>query len=569
MADPVELPPDYYLTNFRALVEFVMARYEALLSDDERQFYKRFQQLDADGQKLYVRLLSRKGVSSSAGALFRQHKLAYAEIDNLPAAAEQLIEAGLLRRNPVLPLVEYLPVFTKAELLACSQQPLPKSLKREAVEQALLAQGDAEDWLRSALLDAETLLAVQAAEHFETFKLCFFGNLRQDLTDYVLRDLGLYRYEDYPLDRQHLPFQSRAQIVQHLCYYDCLEQLEVVLGGGVEEILALSEQLPAGIEGDATLNRRLDRLRLELARQLERLEALDAAEQLYRRCVRPPARERRARIAVKRGDIDTGLALCREILVEPYNEEERVFAENFGYRTAKRAQRLPGWEAPVQYRPPAETVVLPQSQQRVEVLAAAYLQAAGALPERQNSMASEQEDSCFYVENSLFNGVLGLYIWDILFAPVPGAFFNPFQTAPSDFRTADFYPLRQAAFAQRLAELDSETLARRVWQHYREKQGIANPLVFWEVLPEALLELALERIPAAHWRLLLQRLLSDVSHHRNGLPDLIVFPAAGGYELVEVKGPGDRLQKNQLRWMAFFAQHQIPHRVLHVEWETL
>ena len=563
MAQPVELAPDYYLSNFRALMDFVVARYGDLLSNGERWFYRTFQALVPDSQRLYVRLLSRKGVPSSRGALFRQGKLAYAEITDLPRAVDQLVDAGLLLRDPDLPLEEVLPLFTKADLLAGSSEPLPKALKRAALEQALLEQARREQHadtpkLQRALTAGETLLVVQAAEHFETFKLCFFGNLNQDLTDYVLRDLGLFRYERYPLDRENLPFQSRAQIDRHLRYYACLDQLGDALEAGADAILALAEQLPGELEGDATLQRRLDRLRLTLARQLERLETLEAAEQLYRQCARPPARERRARIAVKRGEIDTGLGLCREILAAPHNEAELVFAESFGYRTAKKEKCLDGWEQPDRHRPPTETVQLPQLPERVEFLAAAHLEQASP---------GDPGGQCFYVENSLFNGILGLFIWDILFAPVPGAFFNPFQMAPSDFRTPDFYPQRRAAFEQRLTELDSDSLAERVWHHYREKRGIANPLVAWEALPEALLQLALTRIPADHWRPLFRRLLSDISHHRNGLPDLILFPATGGYELVEVKGPGDRLQQNQQRWLAFFARHKIPHRVLHVEWQ--
>ncbi|WP_193164218.1 VRR-NUC domain-containing protein [Microbulbifer hainanensis] len=560
MAEPVELPPDYYLSNFRALVDFVLDCYEPLLTDEERQFYASFHTLDIDSQRLYVRLLSRKGVPSAAGAMFRASKLDYAEITGLPEAAEQLVDAGLLRRNPALPLAEILPLFNKAELQACSPTPLPKSLKRPALELALLEQSAASAELLDALLANESLLAVQAAEHFETFKLCFFGNLNQDLTDYVLRDLGLYRYESYPLDQQHLPFQSRTQIDQHLRYYDCLAQLDEALDAGTQAILALAEQLPmtAPNSEDTTLLRRLDRLRLTLARQLERLDELDAADQLYRRCTRPPARERRARIAIKRGDIDRGLALCRKILAAPHNEAEQVFAESFGYRTAKKEGCLDGWQQPARHQPPTETVTLPQAPERVELLAADYLQQASH---------GAEIARCYYVENCLFNGVLGLYIWDILFAPVPGAFFNPFQVAPSDFRTSDFYPARRAVFEQRLAELDSESLGKRVLRNFREKWGIANPLVAWEALTGDLLELALKHIPADHWRHLFRRLLSDIANHCSGLPDLILFTPDGGYELVEVKGPGDRLQQNQVRWLAFFARHQIPHRVLHVEWQ--
>ncbi|MBB5211882.1 VRR-NUC domain-containing protein [Microbulbifer hydrolyticus] len=552
MADPIELAPDYYLGNFHALVDFVVARYENLLSDSERHFYNEFRALNTDSQRLYVRLLSRKGVASSAGALFRLHKLAYDEIGDLPTAAEALVNADLLQRDPPLPLAELLPLFTKSELSDSSIEVLPKALKRAALEQALLQQ-DA-DAVRSQLTDSETVLAVQGAEHFQTFKLLFFGNLNQDLTDYVLRDLGLFRYEQYPLEREQLPFQTRAQLEQHLRYYDCVKEAEFALVGGIDEITALAAQLPEGIDGDSTLHRRLDRLRLTLARQLERLDALSEADHLYRQCSRPPARERRARIAIARGDTPQGLALCREILAAPHHEEEREFAERFGFRTAKKAGETEGWVAPQRHVPPTETVALPAARQRVETLAADHL------------VQRAPGNQCFYVENTLINGVLGLYVWDILFAPVPGAFFNPFQIAPSDFRSADFYPQRRAAFEQRLAALNEKSLKQRVWRHYHDKWGIANPLTAWDALPESLLTLALERIPVPHWQVLFRRLLGDIAHHRSGLPDLILFPEQGNYELVEVKGPGDRLQQNQQRWLAFFARHQIPHRVLHVEW---
>ncbi|MEK9713927.1 MAG: VRR-NUC domain-containing protein, partial [Thalassolituus sp.] len=77
--------------------------------------------------------------------------------------------------------------------------------------------------------------------------------------------------------------------------------------------------------------------------------------------------------------------------------------------------------------------------------------------------------------------------------------------------------------------------------------------------------LAISRIPLAHWRACFEFLLKDLRHHRAGLPDLIRFPQEGGYELIEVKGPGDTLQKNQKAWLAEFARAGIPARVLHVK----
>jgi hypothetical protein len=53
------------------------------------------------------------------------------------------------------------------------------------------------------------------------------------------------------------------------------------------------------------------------------------------------------------------------------------------------------------------------------------------------------------------------------------------------------------------------------------------------------------------------------------MPDLIQFwPGEQRYCMVEVKGPGDRLQDNQRRWLAFCAEHDMPVEVVRVQWEA-
>ncbi|MNJ61125.1 VRR-NUC domain protein [compost metagenome] len=51
------------------------------------------------------------------------------------------------------------------------------------------------------------------------------------------------------------------------------------------------------------------------------------------------------------------------------------------------------------------------------------------------------------------------------------------------------------------------------------------------------------------------------------MPDLIQFwPEQQRYRMIEVKGPGDRLQDNQLRWIDFCTEHGLPIEVCHVRW---
>src|SRR2546430_1838314 len=50
----------------------------------------------------------------------------------------------------------------------------------------------------------------------------------------------------------------------------------------------------------------------------------------------------------------------------------------------------------------------------------------------------------------------------------------------------------------------------------------------------------------SHLEACFMRILSDIRANRCGLPDLVQFwPGERRYRLIEVKGPGDRLQDNQ------------------------
>ena len=87
------------------------------------------------------------------------------------------------------------------------------------------------------------------------------------------------------------------------------------------------------------------------------------------------------------------------------------------------------------------------------------------------------------------------------------------------------------------------------------------------MLTPQLVDLALDCLPPAHLKLWFTRLLADIRENRSGLPDLVRFwPAERRYEFIEVKGPGDKLQDNQTRWLRFCVANGMPVRVLDVRW---
>ena len=154
------------------------------------------------------------------------------------------------------------------------------------------------------------------------------------------------------------------------------------------------------------------------------------------------------------------------------------------------------------------------------------------------------------------------------FNPVPGAFFHPFQSGPADLHHPQFRCRRRAEFDAGFQALADGKHRARILARYREKSGRLSPFVHWGRLSEALLAQALDCLPADHLALCFERLLADIAANRAGLPDLIQFwPAQRRYRMVEVKGPGDRLQDNQRRWLDFFIARDLPVAVCQVTWQ--
>jgi hypothetical protein len=174
---------------------------------------------------------------------------------------------------------------------------------------------------------------------------------------------------------------------------------------------------------------------------------------------------------------------------------------------------------------------------------------------------------CYYVENALANSLFGLLCWEAIFAAIPGAFFHPFHHAPADLHSADFQQRRSALFAACFAQLEDGRYRDTIRANREAKAGIQSPFVYWDVLDDELLDHALDCIPAIHLRKWFERILQDVKANRSGFPDLIQFwPAEQRYNMIEVKGPGDRLQDNQLRWIDYCAEHAMPVSVCYLQW---
>lgn len=551
---PVVLATGYYRDNFFKILDFVDHHYDDLRNDEERAFSRCFRALSHDAQCLYVRLLMRKG------PFFRCDKPAYREIGDLPGAVTALVQAGLALHHPTAPIEGVLALLNRAEVEtllvdhAEQAEVTPKALRKKRKDALLecvvthLPAATVTAWVQRqfnwiSLLGEAVLLR---------YRLLFFGNSRQDWQEFVLLDLGLVRYEPVSLFRGDRLFQSRDLLDTTVAWLDRRAFCELAMAEEDEAALAEAAATMPPTLDEAVLRRRRDRLHNRVASWFERRGRFEEALTWYGVSARPPARERRARLLVKLNRPRAAMALCRELLDGPATEEERLFARTFRVKVAaKLGHKLP--PAPRTKFPERELTLVRDSSRRIEsqVLSACW----------------EEGIQGFYAENGFWLSLFGLIFWDIVYAPVRGAFFNHYQRGPTDLFSSAFYENRRTLIEQRLAWLRAEVpwlpLAQQV---YRYKQGIHNYLVGWDPhLPEQL-DLVQARIPGADLALIFERFAGDPGCYRNGFPDLLLFPPAGGYRLTEVKGPGDQLQPNQRGWLKYFLANGLPLEVLRVTW---
>lgn len=546
-----DLAPDYYLHNFRFMLDWVTHSYDDLLNEQESRFIHAFNQLEHDAQCLLVRLSGRKG------PLFRQDKLAYPEIASIELSAQQLVKADLITIDRPIDLNTLANALTKPELLQMFGKQLTglKQARKELLIQTLaLEYSEAKTWQAWTDNQFGSALYLDNQSIISTLRLLFFGNAYQDLTEFVLQDLGLFRYENYTIDSQHRLFKSREELDQYQHLVKLRAELEV--DSSIPTLIKITDQLPPHCTTER-LQRRRAKLCNQIAYALERGDEHSAAMQLYEQSHLPPARERRIRLLEKQARYSEAWELVNTLLNNPLDEQELQVALRMAPRLAKKNG-------------------LTFKKQLSVDISAQRIQLNQLADDNGNTLRVEEivrqslnrpNEPCVYAENLLLNGLFGLWLWPEMFRGVEGAFANPFQAAPLDMYQENFVTHRPD-IKKLWALFESDEYLHAIRKIWHEKQGITNHFVHWSFLDNELLNIALYTIPAQHLKLFFERMLFDIKSNRSGLPDLIqFFPEEKTYRLIEVKGPGDRIQDNQQRWLEYFAKHQIPAEVYYVSWQ--
>jgi hypothetical protein len=537
----------YYLDNFQRVLDWIGGRYADLLTDEEQAFIAAFPALPQAARALFVRMVMRKG------NLFRASKMIYAEIGCPVEAAQHLLPTGWIERDPVLSLDELFELLAKPEIVAAFGPDLHQKSARKAEQLESLRAAYADNRAFSAWYAgcSDVALRILVKPLCDRLRLIFFGNLRQDWTEFVLADLGVYRFEQVEFSSASRGFRNRRDVEHYLQLHACKERFYE----GLAPIEDVMNELPVDAFDNDWLEGRREKFLFQVGQHFEKQQDWPRALDVYTRCGYPGSRGRAIRVLEKAERYHEAWQLLQEAERALENDAERQHL----LRLKPRLARKLGHPKAIAPRPVAPT--------RLDLC----LPVPGDGPWVEGAVRDHlacEEAPVFYVENMLANALFGLLCWRAIFAAIPGAFFHPFHRAPADLHSLDFHRRRAQEFADCLAQCDDGRYRATILAHFDEKAGISAPFVSWEYLDRALLELALDCIPAAHVKRWCERILADVKVNRTGFPDLIQFwPHEKRYRMIEVKGPGDRLQDNQLRWIDYCAAHDMPVAVCYLQWE--
>ncbi len=556
-APKIELPPKYYLEYFNYLVDFVERKYDHILIENEKLFIEKYKGLSENEQCLFIRFVNR------SGRFFRINKLKYDEIEDIPSVVKSLIGHEFIQAPNAtwLPMAqELMQIFPKNELIS-----LFKTAGITFKGHAGFSKNETVDKLLSLidlpqiiplLAEYEPIIKVNYEVEVMMLKFLFFGNRYDTMTEFVTRDLGFQKYEQFDEDKMVAHFANRQEAEDKL-----------VVSLVSEKFYELAAELPPAemaiwlanwvLVNEETLSEparmSLERLKLRAAAYFEKIKQPLEAYDIFCLTELPPSRERRIRILAKTDRVEEAMHLCNCILGDPYSTDELYFAIDFVKKLeSKNAKKRVKKSVTIQLHESESISIDPIWKNRVEAGVIDYYEQKGHL--------------AVFSENYLWKSLFGLLFWDIIYDTDSLAIHHPLQRAPSDIYKPVFFELRREKLLERLDILEEkEELLAFVERVFLEKQGITNPLVDWSAIAYHSVIKLCEKLEALHIRHVMLEMAVNIKNNTHGFPDLFTWHD-GGYEFVEVKSPTDNLSNQQLYWLRFFERIGIKSKVLRVDW---
>lgn len=515
------LPTFYYHEHFGEMLEFVMRHYAHALLEEHLRFAEDYRTLSREAQCLYVRLVNRKG------RVFARHRIRYPELGNTEPLIAELGRKGWVGVPEVSYFDDVLGFLTRAEIydvVLARVAGVARSMKKVELVAFVREHMDPEEFMAS--LGTNRILVQRRVDAVRYFLFLYFGRIRDSLSQFTMRDLGLVRTQDF--NETYEPrFGDREEALEHYYFARQLDEASKLHHDKLVAMAAGIADWPTpNFPGSTGLR---DELAFKLGRMAERAGDSDMALAFYRAGESADCSERLVRILLAAGDREAAREHLEACLDEPRSDEEWLFARDL-YEQKFNRKRTSSLTDMLRS---AETVNIDESR-------------SGA-PERAVVDYFEQHGLRAYrTENQLWRTFFGLLFWDELFAADDARMHSPFELLPAALANGTFYEGRRERIEAKLDGLRNRTAAKlELLKTSAENYATPNGVFRWRQSGNDAVFAMLDRAPHEALVSMLRRMCIDYANSRYGYPDLLVLDE-DGVRFVEVKTEGDQLRRNQL-----------------------
>ena len=536
-----DLPTYYYHEHFLEMLAFVGEHYAHALGDEHHRIVREFRALTANEQRLYVRLVNRKG------QVFDAARLRYPELGNTAPLLAALRSRGWVRRPSAEHFESVLTFLKRAEILDILSKRLSgvgRTLKKSELVELARRHVLPADFMAEVATDR---IVVQGyCREIRYLLFLFFGRLQDGLSQFTMRDLGLVRVNE-TRGNYEPRFAEREEAEAHFRLAELAATVERSEVAGLLRLADESSTWPGGALSSVARER--DALLNGLGRKLERCGEAAAALSVYRQGESAECGERVVRLLLAGGERDAAKSFLEARIAAPRSDEEALFAEDLyarkfgGKRTSTATDELRK----------SEVIELDESMSGApERAAAEWFEASGA--------------ASYRVENSLWRTLFGLLFWDELVEGVDSQSSSPFEFLPVSIRERSFRERHASAVERVFALFDKPgallgELLKQSTRHFDKPNGVFR----WRRQTlDAVLALAGQADPRAI-RAMLEHFVDDYLNARYGYPDLMLIED-GQVRFVEVKAEGDALRRNQLLRLEQLRSAGFTADVVRVRW---
>ncbi len=539
------LPTYYYLDHFHEFLTFFDGPSGALLDAGDRRWIEAFRALSQPQQCLVVRFANRKY------PLVKREQLTYAEIADIAATCDTLIELGWLSRPEqiaasLLHAHWCCQAMNKADiqrLLTHYAKSTSTSVERSGDKAQLsshLRNAMAVQWPATGWLD-EWLWFVHT-DWLNYLLFLFFGNCHGRLNQFSMRDLGVMNTRgDNAGDAARFSSAQDAQLA-----YQCAQALQHLSLLDDTALWSLATTLaPLQLSGSAAQWR----ARFLYHYGEQRLAtAPEQALQLWAWADSDKAWERWLREQYKRGAKSLVEERLRQLIDEGASEHLITFAEDFYARKFQR-KKTSVWTDWL--RQTNRTIAIDESYLgNVESGVVRHYQAQGM--------------QVWRTENQCWRDLFTLVFWPLLTGPE--ALVTEFDRLPLTLRENRFYDAHAEEIESLLAAFNTTpALIQHLQQTVTTYYGHPCCLIHWREGMLSPLTALCEHTSLPVLQGWLRRMCVNFRDYQDGYPDIMLL-RLGRLCFEEIKAPGDQLRRNQLVTLRGLREQGFDVTVVPVSW---